>query len=55
MLNWQGFQPASPETCYYTVFQAISVSWSSDIYEWLFPLILAQCGLEQVVVFGGFM
>ena len=55
MLNWQGFQRASPKTRYHTVFQAIIVSSASDIYERIFRLILAPRGLEQVILFDGFM
>jgi len=52
ILNWQGFQPTSPETRYSTAFQHINVSLTSDIYECLYPRILAHRGLERASVVG---
>jgi hypothetical protein len=50
ILNWQGFQPASPETRYSTAFQHINVSLPSDIYECPASRILAHRGLERATV-----
>jgi len=53
ILNWQGFQVILYKIRYSTAFQHINVSLASDIYECLFPLILAHRGLERAASIAG--